>query len=157
MLVGGHRQCGAEAAEEHGDIGALRSVVGVELVEHHEPKRVGLIARPQVAVLTPQQQEVEHFVVGEKDVRRVVAECLAAVDEVVGPHRAVRTVLPDVEAGRQAGETFVFRQQAGDSTGLIRRERVHGIEDERLDAGPVRCLLAGAVIQQGHEDAFGLA
>ena len=78
-----HAECATEAAEQHGDVGALGAVVGVELVEHEVLQRVGLVGGPQVAVLAPEQEEVEHLVVGEQDVGRVVAQHFALVDEVV--------------------------------------------------------------------------
>ena len=88
----------AEAAQQH-DVGALGSVVGVELVEHDVAERVGGVVSPQVSVFSPQQEEVEHLVVGEQNVGRVGPKDVAFVDEVVGAHRGVASCFTDVHPG----------------------------------------------------------
>ena len=152
-----HAERAAEAAQQHGDVGALGAVVGVELVEHEVLQRVGFVGGPEVAVLTPEQEEVEHLVVGEQDVGRVVAQHFALVDEVVLPHLRVATRLADVEPGPQPGELRLGVDQLSDAAGLVGGERVHRIEDQRLDARPPCEPFAGAVVEDGVQEAFGLA
>lgn len=53
--------------QQHGDVGALGAVVGVELVQHHVRD---VRAVPQDPVLTALQQQVQHLVVGDQYVGR---------------------------------------------------------------------------------------
>ena len=61
-----------QAADQAAHIGALRAVVGVQLVQHQigEPPR--RVEPPDAPVFRLHQQVVEHLVVGQQDVRRVV-------------------------------------------------------------------------------------
>ena len=73
----------SEPAQQHRHIGALRAVIGVELIEHEILK--ALCHRlDQRTVGRAQQHLVEHLVVGEQDVGRIVANRLAVVDEPAG-------------------------------------------------------------------------
>ena len=62
---------GGEPAQQHRDVGALGAVVGVELVDD-DVAEVGV--PPQRQVVGALQQQVEHLVVGDQDVRRVPAD-----------------------------------------------------------------------------------
>ena len=80
----------AAAADQQRDVRALATAVGVQLVEDQEREPLG---RPhQRAVLAAGEQQLEHHVVGEQDVRRVAADRLALLAlllaRVAGePHR----------------------------------------------------------------------
>ena len=63
----------AESAEKKGDIGALGAVIGVELVEDEVLEAFGGLL-PDAGVGAAQQQLVEHLVVGEEDVRRILPD-----------------------------------------------------------------------------------
>ncbi len=68
----------AQATHEHGDLGALGSVVDVGLVDHQKaPGRV-TVAREQAHVLRAEQQVLQHRVVGQQQVGRRLAHLLAA-------------------------------------------------------------------------------
>ena len=141
---------GGQPAQQHRDVGALRAVVGVELVDHHVPD-VGV--PPQRQVVGALQQQVEHLVVGDQDVRGVPAD--------VGPfgqHPGVGGVRPlaDVQARRDAGQV-VRRQELVDPVRLVGGEGVHRVQQDRLDARRARLALAAAVVQDGDQERLGLA
>jgi len=152
-----HAQGGADATEQHGDVSALGTVVGVELVEHRVAEGVGTVGGPQVVVLAAQQQEVEHLVVGQQDVGGASAQGVAVVDQVVGAHRGVAAVLADVETGRDAEKARVAGDELGHPGGLVGSERVHRVEDQGLDALAADVELAGAVVEDRVQEALGLA
>ena len=78
--VGLERQ--PEPAQQHGDVGALGAVVGVELVEHEVLQRLRAVC-PDLRVRLAQQQLVEHLVVGQQDVRGAAADDVAVGDQPV--------------------------------------------------------------------------
>ena len=88
-LVGGDAERHTEPPQQHRDVGALRAVVGVELVEHEVAQRLAG-AGEQRGVLAAQQQHVEHLVVGEQDVRRAprACACLSSIDRGLGHRHA---------------------------------------------------------------------
>ena len=153
----GHTEGAAEAAQQHGDVGALGSVVGVELVEHDVAERVGGVVSPQVSVFSPQQEEVEHLVVGEQNVGRVGPKDVSFVDEVVGAHRGVASCFTDVHPGPDPGEERIVVDRFGEPAGLVGGPRVHRVEDQGFDALFVLGGGAGAVIEHRIQEAFGFA
>ncbi|OQC03536.1 MAG: hypothetical protein BWX80_02763 [Candidatus Hydrogenedentes bacterium ADurb.Bin101] len=67
----------AAPANEEGHIGALASAIGVQFVKHQEPQAPG---RPdQGTVFIAGEQQFQHHVVCEQDIRRVGADRLALV------------------------------------------------------------------------------
>ncbi len=125
---------GPQPAQQHRHVGALGPVVGVELVEHHVLQRVGLVPSPKFLVLVAQQQEVQHLVVGQQDVRRVGPNRLALVDHVVGPHGRVAARLPYVKPCGQPGQPCFAGDQLGDPPRLVGGQSIHRVQDQRLDA-----------------------
>ena len=67
----------AAAADEHRDVGALAAAIGVQLVEHEKPEPLG--GSHQLAVLASGEQQLQHHVVREQDVRRIASDRLALV------------------------------------------------------------------------------
>ena len=61
-----------QPAQQQGHVGALGSVIGVELIEHDVLQRVGG-KLPHQLVGVPKQQLIEHLVVRQQDVRRILA------------------------------------------------------------------------------------
>ena len=125
-----------EPAQQQRDLRPLGARVGVRLVHHDEPPRPG----EQRRVVRPQQQVLEHRVVGDEQLRRPAAEHFARDDLVrrgvgvqpagVGLFRR-RHLGVDVaaEGDRRAGEDAAERLQ------LVVDQRVHRVEQERVDAG----------------------
>lgn len=96
------RPCGADrrrqTAQQHGHVGALCAVVGVELVQHHVRD---VRAFPQGPILTALQQQVQHLVVGDQYVRWGDTHLLAPCHDP--PEVGVRPVA-DVQPRGHLGE-----------------------------------------------------
>ena len=89
----------AEPAQQHADLLGLGAVVDVRLVEHDEPPVPAVLSLEQFHVGRAEQQVLEHRVVGEQQVRRVVAHLLTAEQLVRQPwlarvQRLVRATRP---------------------------------------------------------------
>ena len=112
------------ASDEQRDIGALPAPIGVELIEDQKPEPAG--GSHQLAILAARQQELQHHVVGEKDVRRI------------GPDLSPLglPLLPGVT--REAHRRFAVarREELGELLVLAVRQGVHGIDDNRLYSVP---------------------
>ena len=148
----------AQAPQQHGDVGALGAVVGVELIEDQVGQGGGR-GPPQLAVLGAQEQLVEHLVVGEQDVRRVVADGVAVGDEGFRGDALVRPGggVAGVDGGAHPRQGGVGGDEAGQAAGLVRGQGVHGVEDEGLDAGDPPGAGAQHVVEDGVEEGLGLA
>ena len=59
-----------EPPDEAGQVGALSTVEGVQLVDDEKTQRLGAVVLPQLEVPLPHEQVVEHLVVGEQNARR---------------------------------------------------------------------------------------
>ena len=68
-----------EAAQQQRNVGALRAVVRVELVQHQVLQRCRGLA-PNLPVFRAQEQLIQHLVVGKQDVRRVEAHLTRIID-----------------------------------------------------------------------------
>ncbi len=115
----------------------------------------------RAGVERPDQQVVQHLVVRQQDVRRPFAQRVPVGDDVVPAHRLVgrplRLVVATDEDSR--GDPAAQRRRAvdgpGDAPRLVRRQRVHRVDEDGLDArrpGPF-----AAVIEDGEEEALRLA
>src|SRR5699024_11811906 len=69
-----------QPAQQQGHVGSLGAVVGVELIEHDVLQRVGG-ELPHQLVGVPKQQLIEHLVVRQQDVRRVLAHGVPVGDQ----------------------------------------------------------------------------
>ena len=65
-----------EAADEHGEIGALSAAVGMQLVEHEEAQPAGGAVEDRL-VLEPDQHQLGHHVVGQQDMWRLAPNGVA--------------------------------------------------------------------------------
>ena len=136
----------------------MRAVEGVQLVHHQKAQHAAGVVPPEWEIDGPRQQQIEHLVVGEQDVRRVLAQDLTVLDEVVRPHSPTgrRTGLAHVQPCRHpAPKRRCAVDNRSNAPRLIRRESVHGIDDDGLDAG--RAGLRAAVVEHRIEEALGLA
>ena len=129
------RQPVPQAADKHGDVGALAAAVGVKLVEDQEFEVFAIADRPLVEFVLPGQQQFEHHEVGQQDVRRVVGDApalllvfLAGV-ALVGDAVRLRDIL----------------EIAVEFADLAVGQRVHRIDDDgsRPPAGDPPAALAG--------------
>ena len=144
--------------DETGEIRPLRAVEGVQLIHHQVAQHARDVVAPQREVDGPRQQQVEHLVVGEQNVRRPFAQDLPVLDDVVRSHALPGRCsgLAHVQSRRHlAVERRCSVDDPGDSPRLIRGQRVHGIDDDGLDAG--RTGLGTAVVEHRVEEALGLS
>ena len=154
----GSLQPGLEATHEAGDVGALGAVKGVQLVDDEVAQGVRGVVLPQAPLVGPQQHEVQHLVVGEQDVGRLVAQRLLVLDHVVGPHlgRQPLVAAADVQAGAEgAPQPLVVVDEAGQPASLVGGQGVHRVDEDRLH--PRGALVPEAVVEDGVEEALGLA
>ena len=136
----------------------MSAVEGVQLINHQKAQCSGGVVPPQREVHGPGQEQVEHLVVGEQDVRGLLPQHVAALDEVVGRHALAPCCVPlaNVQPGRHPavqGRRVV--NDAGDAPRLVGSKRVHGIDEDCLDAR-LACGFA-AVLKDRIEEALGLA
>ena len=114
----------AAAADEHRDVGALAAAIGVQLVEHEKPEPLG--GSHQLAVLASGEQQLQHHVVREQDVRRIASDRLARRS----------SFLPGVPS--KANEGLALRVAPVDELAellvLAVGQRVHRVDDDGLNA-----------------------
>ena len=119
----------AAAADEHRDVRALAAPVGVQLVEDEELEALG--GPHQLTVLAAREQQLQHHVVRQEDVRRIVANRLADG----------APFLPRIacEAHRRPAFRVALVEKLPELLGLAVGEGVHGVDDDGPDAlaGPV--------------------
>lgn len=145
-----------QTPDEHGDVGALSSVVGVELIEH-QILQGGRRVVPQAGVRLAQQEQIEHPVVGEQDVGWVVTQCVPVIDQRMGAGMPSFTLAAYVDTGTHAGEALVPMQIIGKATGLIGDEGVHRVQDDRLDPPLAAGRGSLTVIQERNEKGLRLS
>ena len=137
----GHRRRGSNAddiiaegvtaaANQYRDVGPLSPPVGVQLVEYEELQP--LRSSHKLPIFASSEQQLEHHVVGEKDVRRLSPESHPAT----GPFPArciVRNRTSDLSSGKplvdELAQFFV----------LTVGESVHWIDDDCLNS-PARAI-----------------
>ena len=103
------------------------------------------------------QQQVEHLVVGEQDLRRLGAQGLAVVDDVLGPHGALLAVAADVHPHAQAVQGGVGANEVGHASRLVGDQGVHRIQDESGDALGAPSPGAAGVVEERQEEGLCLA
>ncbi len=141
----------------------MGSVEGVQLVDDEVFKRLGLVAIPQLGVLRPDEQIVEHLVVRQQDIRRVAQQCIMVGDDCLFGHGGARCMFigrafSDIHAGGHVVTQFrTVMDQFRDAFRLVGGERVHRIDQDRLDAGVAESAPLVAVLQNWIQEAFGLA
>ena len=114
----------AAASDEHRDVGALTPAIGMQLVEHEEPEPLG--CSHQLAVFASREQQLQHHVVREQDVRRIAPNRLAGLSPL----------LPGIAS--ESNEGLALRVASVDELpellALAVGQRVHRIDDDGLDA-----------------------
>ena len=112
----------AASANQQGDVRALPPAIGMELVQDQEPQALG--GPHQFAILAPREQQFEHHVVGEQDVRRVGPDLF--------PFRPLFLTRVAREPHRRAALAEKFREFLVLAVG----QRVHRVDDDRPDPFP---------------------
>ena len=151
-------QPGAQAADEAGEVRPLSAIEGVQFIHHQKAQGSCGVVPPQRKVDGPGQQQIEHLVVGEQDVRWLLPQHVAVLNKVVRRHALAAQCAPfaDVQSGRHpAVQGRCVVNDVGDASGLVGSERVHGIDEDGLDAR-LACMGA-AVLKNRIEEALSLA
>ena len=163
-IVAGGVQPVGEPAQQAGQVGALRAVESVQFVHDEVFERVRIVAVPNPGVFGAYQQIVEHLVVGEQDVRRVLQQFLMAGHDIGGGHGVVVLVatalahLAHIHArGHVIAQFRTVVDEFGQSLRLVGGEGVHRIDEDGLDALAAKPTLPITVVEDWVQEAFGLA
>ena len=90
-----------QTADQAGHIGPLGAIIGMQLVQHQKAQRFGAVPGPQALVFRAQQQEVEHLIVRQEDIRRVITDGIPVFNQVAITHRLILLPLAaHIKAGR---------------------------------------------------------
>ena len=127
-------------ADQAGEVCALRPVECVDLVNHQIAQRIRAIFLPKAAVVLPDQQVVQHLIVGHQDVRWGFPHLLPAGDDTRLCHLLRRFALttdikPDSHLANACG---IFVHHFRETPGLVPGQGVHRIENDRLDTALCR-------------------
>ena len=130
----------------------------MQFVHHQIAKRAQLVVPPKRRIDRPREQQIQHLVVGEQDVGRLFPQRIAVFDEMLPSHARSRgrAVLTDVQA--RTHSTFERRRAVNrlrNAARLVGRERVHRVDDDRLDARLAR--LRTAMVEDGIDETLRLA
>ena len=113
----------AQTADQAGDLAAQRPLVGVDLVQHQVPQHP---VAEQLPVLPPGHDELQHRVVRQQDVRRVLLHPVPLM------RRRCSRVHPVTQPQRLARRL--------DAVLLVVDQGIHRVQRDRLDARPVPLL-----------------
>ena len=86
QLLRRHFEAGAQATNQQRKIGTLGAIEGVQLIHHQVAQGLRTVVGPQRLILGAHQQVVEHLVVGEQHIRRVLAQRFLVGDHLLRPH-----------------------------------------------------------------------
>ena len=135
----------AAAADEHCDVRPLSAPVGVQLVEDEEPETLG--GPHQRTVLAAREQQLQHHVVRQEDVRRLVTDGLA--DGAPFLSRVAR------EAHRRTAFRVALAEELPELFVLAVGEGVHGVDDDGPD--PLAGSAPKHVVHDRHDVGEALA
>ncbi len=127
----------------------------MELIDDKIFQRILPIAGPESCVAGPEQQVVEHLVIGKQDVGRRKAHGVLVRDDSPRPHHLGRLFLVlthENARGDLAFELQVIPDQTGKPLCLVSGKGIHGIDEDSLDAR--LAAVAPAVIEDGIEEAL---
>ena len=108
----------------------------MDFIDNKVPEGVRRVLSPQGPVVLPDQQVVEHLVVGHQDVRRGFLHLLSTSDHSVFGH-LLRLVAfaSHIQADPHLPEAGgIVVNQFRKTPGLVTGQRVHRIKQDRLDA-----------------------
>ena len=111
-----------DPADQHGDIRALAAAIRMQLVQHDEPQGGGLLY--EWLVLPACEDQLQHDVVGEKDVRWIVQDLLPVI--VV--------FLAGVPLEADGPSRFFLAEEFLQFSDLAVGKSVHRVDDDGLHA-----------------------
>ena len=115
-----------EPADQHGHIGPLPPAIGVQLIEYQEPQPAPH-AIEESLVLGSDQHQLRHHVVGQHDLRWMLAEALAK------RLRSLTGILGERDRELPAQPMLIALLQLLELLNLRVHQRVHGVDDQRGD------------------------
>ncbi len=113
-----------EPAYQHGHVGPLPAPVRVQLIEYQEPQPAPH-AIEESLVLGPDQHQLRHDIVGQHDLRWMLAEALAK------RLRSLPGVLGERDRERPSQPMRIARFELLELLNLRVHQRVHGVDDQR--------------------------
>nr|WP_228329498.1 hypothetical protein [Xanthomonas melonis] len=136
----------------------------MQLIDHQIAQRIRLLSRPQWRIGGTDQQEIQHLVVSQQNIRRVFAQGVsvgddreAAIGQLLHAGGFLGRGLAHVQARADTGQGWCAQDLLGQAAGLVRGQRVHRVQDDGLDARPAQFPLFAAMLQDWIEEALGLA
>lgn len=141
-------ELGAETPDEHRHVRALPPAICVQLVKDEELKPLAVLHHLTI-LRVAREDEVEHHVVRQKDVRRVLADSLAIF----------LALLTRVAADRdRLGPFGIVAEKLTHLLALAVCKRIHRIDDDGTSSGRrVRLLLLDDAVDDRDEEAERLA
>ena len=141
-----HAEPKLQAPHETGEVGGLRTVERVQLVNDKILERRRIVFLPQRLLPFADEHVVEHLVVREQNLRRRLQDRVAVGDDVVLAHLLVASatvgILADVQTHVDALQPRMGVNRFRKTPRLVRRQRIHRIDDDRPDARSVPELCA---------------
>ena len=117
-----------------------------------QPRRRLVI--PKLFILTPHEEVIQHFVICQQDVRWVRPQRRLMRDDMPGTHDFMLARATNVHPGGDlVAQPFIRINGFRDAARLVFRQRIHGIQQHRLNSAAVR--MAHTVIQNGIQKALG--
>ena len=137
-MASGCFQASTQTSQEQSQISTLRPVKRMQLVNHQVAQCGRRVALPQPAILGPEQQIVQHLVVGQQNIWRILSQCVAVCDDTCWRHHHALARIGNrathKQAYPQASKGWRCSNKLCKPTRLVGRQRVHGVDYQRLDA-----------------------
>ena len=136
----------------------MRAIKSVQFIDHDILQRVGGVLLPQPTVLRTDEEVIQHLVVRQEDVRRFTSKRITVRDDLLRRHRhlASARLAAHIQADTEMLEGCRLGDRSGDTSGLVRSQGVHRVDDERLDTSLTLSRLAGTVIKYGIKETLRL-
>ena len=130
----------------------------MQLVQDEKAQAIWLILLPKHLVFWAQQQEVEHLVVRQQDVRGRLAERASVINQALALSDPTTPFLAHIKARRHAAfQSLIIPEGLCKATRLVGRQRIHRVEQDRLDPSSPFLSLAVAVVEDWVEKALRLS
>jgi len=157
QVVLGRLQSRFDTPDQAGKVSSLRTIKGVDLIDHHVAESVGTVLAPQALVVLTNEQIVQHLVVGHEDVRRRLPHLVLAGDDPgLGHLLGLFTLTTDVEADPNlAFACRIPMDLLSKAPCLIASEGVHRIEDDCFDSS--LAWICQNVVENGVEETLRLS
>ena len=130
----------------------------MDFIQHDVDQLLRGVLVPEQLVLATHQEVVQHFVVGQQNVRRRFPQRRLVRNHIGRAHDFVLTRAANIHPGGDLAPQAVIRiNRLRHTPRLVFRQRIHGVEEDGLYPRciPNSLLDARAVIEDGIEKALG--